>query len=69
MDWSQFNAEEIDLEFNKNPKRVKFENVDEIQTDLNLKYIFKKIQKLREEVQETLNFIDNLHYEISLITN
>jgi|TARA_R110002096_G_scaffold80882_3_gene189075 hypothetical protein len=59
MDWSQVNElEEIDLEFNKNPKRVRFENSEE----KNISYEFDN--KLNEllKIQERINvLINELH--------
>tara|TARA_R110000822_G_scaffold40021_4_gene109333 strand:+ start:774 stop:974 length:201 start_codon:yes stop_codon:yes gene_type:complete len=59
MDWSQVNElEEIDLEFNKNPKRVRFENSEE----KNISYEFEN--KLNEllKIQERINvLINELH--------
>tara|TARA_R110000803_G_scaffold84045_4_gene150188 strand:- start:242 stop:442 length:201 start_codon:yes stop_codon:yes gene_type:complete len=59
MDWSQVNElEEIDLEFNKNPKRVRFENSEE----KNISYEFDT--KLNEllKIQERINvLINELH--------
>ena len=59
MDWSQIDEmEEIDLEFNKNPKRVRFENSEE----KNISYEFDN--KLNEllKIQERINvLINELH--------
>lgn len=66
MEWSQFNAEEIDLEFNKNPKRIKFENVDEneLHQDLIIN-ITGKLEKLREDLQKTISTMNLLHNDLS----
>ena len=74
MNWSQIdeinNLEEIDLDFGKSSKRMKMnEDVDEIEIDLNinLKYIHKKIKKLGAEVREIVAALENLHNEISIL--
>jgi len=58
MDWSQM--EEINLEFNKNPKRVRFEKTDTQQLENSSEFENKLNELLK--IQERINIlINDLH--------
>ena len=61
MDWSQIDEmEEIDLEFNKNPKRMKLENSQE--KNIPYKCEFEKLLDELLKIQGRINvLINELH--------
>ncbi len=62
MDWSQVDElEEIDLEFNKNPKRLRFEKTDELNNFSDFENKLNELLKIKERINVLINELHILY--------
>jgi len=62
MDWSQVDElEEIDLEFNKNPKRLRFEKTEELNNSSDFENKLNELLKIKERINVLINELHILY--------
>ena len=62
MDWSQVDElEEIDLEFNKNPKRLRFEKIEELNNSSDFENKLNELLKIKERINVLINELHILY--------
>jgi len=62
MDWSQVDdLEEIDLEFNKNPKRARFDTSEELNNSSDFENKLNELLKIQERINILINELHILY--------